>query len=1177
VTGLDDSNDPSAPTAAEAVGIPSDADAQRQDGDAISPGGQIADDESFSAAGMTRWDMPVSTEAIDPAPSYVPSDSLFNNQWHLRNNGQLGGTPGIDINVTTVWNDYNGSGVHVGVFDDEVEYTHHDLNNNYDASRHVFINGIRQNPAPVGNTEYHGTAVAGVIAAENDGVGTVGVAFGASITGVEILGLTSDAAIVQSMAQQRNFDVVNHSWGFTSPFVDSQLSSNAAWSSFFASLPDAVQNGRSGLGTVIVHSAGNDRTNQFNSGLARDTNDSNFTNSRFLVAVAAIDDNGSVSNYSTPGAALLVAAPSSSDASHDGIWTTDRLATAGTNTGMDSFTADNAVPDYQGTFGGTSAASPTVAGVVALMLQANPNLGWRDVQEILPYSSRHVGSAVGAARIGYEDNAWGFNGADNWNGGGLHFSNDYGFGLVDALAAVRLAESWTQTSTSSNEASTSVFNGIAQTIPDNNPTGIKYTFNVAQNIDIERASIMLDMGAAHTWVGDLIISLTSPDGTVSTLLNRIGQVHHSGFGLDTDLGDWVFTSNAFRGELSAGTWTLGIVDAVGGFTGSVTSAALSVYGSSGTTNDTYVYTNEYASYAGTFAHSKTLSDPDGGADALNAAAVTTASIINLSAGATSIIAGQTLTISAGTVIENAYGGDGNDTITGNSAANQLSGGRGADVLDGGAGADTMIGGTGDDIYLVDNAGDVVTEKFNEGTDTVNASNSFTLGAYVENLTLTGTGSINGTGNSGNNTITGNSGSNIIDGGAGADTMIGGTGDDIYLVDNINDLVTENVNEGSADTVYAIVDYRLSANVENLILQGAGVQGYGNALVNMILGNAGANLVDGGAGSDAMFGGAGSDAYFVDDANDTVVENSGEGSDTVFATAHFGLAANVENLILQGAADLQGYGNSQANVIYGNAGNNLLNGGVGADLMVGGAGNDTYFVDDPSDSAFEIVGDGDDAVFSNAHYGLAADVETLVLQGSADLQGYGNNQTNTLYGNTGNNLLNGAGGADTMIGGTGNDTYFVDNVADMVVENASEGADAIFSTVDYTLSANVETLVQQGTDNVAATGNALANSIFGNSGDNMLDGQGGADELTGNAGNDTFVFNVGQANGDTVVDFNGNGAAAGDWLKFVGYGTGANFTNIDAMHWQVNYNGGASHDIIAFSNGAPIAASDVLFA
>ena len=118
---------------------------------------------------------------------------------------------------------------------------------------------------------------------------------------------------------------------------------------------------------------------------------------------------------------------------------------------------------------------------------------------------------------------------------------------------------------------------------------------------------------------------------------------------------------------------------------------------------------------------------------------------------------------------------------------------------------------------------------------------------------------------------------------------------------------------------------------------------------------------------------------------------------------------------------------------------------------------------------------------------------------------------------------------------------------------------------------------QGTANLYGTGNALANRIIGNSGDNTLDGGAGADVLTGNAGNDTFVFHAGQANGDTVVDFVGNGAAAGDALKFVGYGTGATFTHIDATHWQVNYNGGASHDIIAFSNGAPIDASDVLFA
>ena len=100
-------------------------------------------------------------------------------------------------------------------------------------------------------------------------------------------------------------------------------------------------------------------------------------------------------------------------------------------------------------------------------------------------------------------------------------------------------------------------------------------------------------------------------------------------------------------------------------------------------------------------------------------------------------------------------------------------------------------------------------------------------------------------------------------------------------------------------------------------------------------------------------------------------------------------------------------------------------------------------------------------------------------------------------------------------------------------------------------------------------------IFGNSGNNTLDGQGGADMLTGNAGNDTFVFHAGQANGDTVVDFAGNGAAAGDSLQFVGYGPGATFTNIDATHWQVNYNAGASHDIITFTNAASIDATDFI--
>jgi Ca2+-binding RTX toxin-like protein len=164
----------------------------------------------------------------------------------------------------------------------------------------------------------------------------------------------------------------------------------------------------------------------------------------------------------------------------------------------------------------------------------------------------------------------------------------------------------------------------------------------------------------------------------------------------------------------------------------------------------------------------------------------------------------------------------------------------------------------------------------------------------------------------------------------------------------------------------------------------------------------------------------------------------------------------------------------------------------------------------------------------------------------------------------------------MYGGVGNDTYFVDDGLDQVIENPNEGADVVFASTHFVLPANVETLVQQGSADLGGTGNALANSIFGNAGNNTLDGQGSADTLTGNAGNDTFVFNIGQANGDTVVDFAGNDVGQGDSLQFVGYGSGATFTNIDATHWQVNYNGGGSHDVVTFLNGAAIDPTDYTF-
>src|SRR5262245_40770854 len=270
-----------------------------------------------------------------------------------------------------------------------------------------------------------------------------------------------------------------------------------------------------------------------------------------------------------------------------------------------------------------------------------------------------------------------------------------------------------------------------------------------------------------------------------------------------------------------------------------------------------------------------------------------------------------------------------------------------------------------------------------------------------------------------------------------------------------------------------------AGNQNLLSGGDGddrlsVDGAGNDLY----GDAGNDSLIALGDSNRLFGGTGNDAYFVDNTGNGVIEGVGGGIDTVYATAHSRMADNVENLVLQGSADLQAYGNGSSNAIYGNAGNNILDGGNDVDAMYGLGGNDVYFVDNPGDAVVENPNEGNDTVFSTAHFRLSADVEDLVLQGSADLQGYGNDLANALYGNTGNNLLNGEDGGDIMFGGAGDDTYFVDG-GDGVIENAGEGTDAVFSTIDYALSANVETLVLQGSADLQGYGNDLANALYGN--------------------------------------------------------------------------------------------------
>lgn len=453
--------------------------------------------------------------------------------------------------------------------------------------------------------------------------------------------------------------------------------------------------------------------------------------------------------------------------------------------------------------------------------------------------------------------------------------------------------------------------------------------------------------------------------------------------------------------------------------------------------------------------------------------------------------------------------------TGNDLANIIAGNEAANVLNGAAGADTLRGGMGDDRYVVDNALDKVEELNGAGTDTVQSSVSYALGNFVENLTLTGTGAVSGTGNTLDNIITGNAAANVIgggagndtlNGGAGADRMTGGAGDDRFIVDNAGDLVIEAA-AGGTDTVESSVTHVLAAEVEILKLTGtAAINGTGNALANAISGNAGANILNGLSGADTMTGGGGNDTYVVDNAGDKAVETASTGgTDLVQSSVSFTLGNHVENLTLTGAGAINGTGNTLANAITGNAAANILNGLAGADTMKGGAGNDTYVVDNAADKAIEAAGGGTDLVQAAISYALAAEVENLTLTGTGIINGTGNGLANAITGNAAANILNGLAGADTMKGLGGNDTYVVDNSGDKAVETSSTGGtDLVKTSVSFTLGNYVENLTLIGTAAINGTGNTLANLITGNAGANILNGLGGADTMTGGAGNDIYV-------------------------------------------------------------------------
>ena len=486
----------------------------------------------------------------------IPNDTYFADQWHLLNTGQPG-APGVDANVATAWDTVRGNGVQIGIVDDALQWQHPDLTPNYVAALSFDFNNSDGDPSPeAGNTQdHHGTAVAGVAAARGfNGLGVSGVAPSAEIAGLRLTSYfgppstwPDDLKTAQALSyQNQTIDVYNNSWGYGAFLVPRSFDTLA-----LAALRDGVLNGRGGLGNIYVFAAGNSLQEGGN------VNYYSINSSRYVIPVAAVGHDGVQAWYSNPGAALLVSAPSNGGTPFAGIVTTDRTGDDGYNA---AGTGDgDAFPDvdYTGQFGGTSSAAPLVAGVVALMLEANPNLTWRDVQHILVETARKNDPA---------DPDWVQNAAGKW------VNHKYGFGLVDATAAVNLARNWVNVAQEEVLASPTL--QVNQPIPDNNATGISSVATLGTLVgSIEHVEVRVRI--QHPAPDNLEIVLTAPSGTQSVLATSGGQLFLG------DYSDWVFTSTRHWGESSAGDWTLTVRDRATGTTGTLQSWQITVYGTQG--------------------------------------------------------------------------------------------------------------------------------------------------------------------------------------------------------------------------------------------------------------------------------------------------------------------------------------------------------------------------------------------------------------------------------------------------------------------------------------------------------------------------------------------------------------------------------------------------------------------
>ena len=549
-------------------------------------------------------------------------------------------------------------------------------------------------------------------------------------------------------------------------------------------------------------------------------------------------------------------------------------------------------------------------------------------------------------------------------------------------------------------------------------------------------------------------------------------------------------------------------------------------------------------------------------------------------------------------IENIWGSNYNDVLTGDAGNNTFYGSGGNNTFDGGTGDDTFNGGLGSNTVTYQDASGGVAVNLSlttpqavgggAGTDTLLGIQNLTGSAYNDTLT----------GDANANVLTGGAGNDMLNGGGGADTLIGGAGNDAYIVDNTGDVVTEAANAGTDTVKTTLASYTLGANVENLTYTGTGnFAGTGNSLANTITGGAGHDTLAGGAGNDTIFagpgdtvdGGTGTDTAYID----LSVLNAGLTNPTTWWFTHFSPTSvdlykgvngnstpthtqlmslsNVENFVLTGTS---------SNDIWtlGRSNYTIRSGGFVSDEDVG-----PDWTDYPATGGVTI-----DLALRTAQ-AIGGGYGTLTLLDDFT-QVWGTPFADTLSGDSLNNTLLSFGGNDRLDGRAGTDTvdYSVMSggvTVDLRLQNTAQVVDA---AGDKNFLVSIENLTGS---NYADTliGDAGANVLTGGAGNDTLDGGAGADTLIGGAGNDTYIVDN---TGDVVTE---DANAGTDTVKttlasytlgpnvenltFTGkgnfVGTGNTLANtITGGAGNDTLNGGAGNDTISFTGGQLTAADKV---